>query len=94
MEGSTCPSNHSIHLGGQGVNPTWREARVHLITASVMGEVCKRRKPEPDGLVKTIKYPNYPKEMKIIGHGNKMETKACHQYVMRYILDVEVHVDD
>ena len=23
-----------------------------------------------------------------------METKECHQYVMRYILDVEVHVDD
>ena len=43
---------------GQGVNPTWREADVHLITASVMGEVCKRRKPEPDGLVKTIMYPN------------------------------------
>ena len=82
---------------GQGVNPTWREARAHLITASVMGEVCKRRKPEPDGLVKRIMYPNIPQGVKSLAYGHKMEPKARRQYAMRHILEcrgAEVHVDD
>jgi dTDP-D-glucose 4,6-dehydratase len=38
---------------GQSVNASWVNARNNLITASVMGEVYKRKKLEPDNLLKT-----------------------------------------
>ena len=37
---------------GQSVNANWVNARNNLITASVMGEVYKRKKLEPDNLLK------------------------------------------
>ena len=36
---------------GQSVNASWVNARNNLITASVMGEVYKREKLEPDNLL-------------------------------------------
>ena len=47
------------------MNPICRQARAHLITASVMGEVCKRKKPEHDGPLKMIIYPNVPQVLVI-----------------------------
>ena len=37
---------------GQSVNANWVNARNNLITASIMGEVYKRKKLEPDNLLK------------------------------------------
>ena len=55
------------------MNPTCRQACAHLITASVMGEVCKRRNSEHDGPVNRIMYPNVPQWVKTLAYGHKMQ---------------------
>ncbi len=49
--------NVELSTRGQGINPNWKEAHWHIITASHMANVVRRQKEELDGLVKTITYP-------------------------------------
>jgi hypothetical protein len=39
-------------MRGQSVNTSWENARHNLITTSIMGEVYKRKKLDPDNLLK------------------------------------------
>jgi hypothetical protein len=39
-------------MRGQSVNTSWVNARHNLITISIMGEVYKRMKLDPDNLLK------------------------------------------
>ncbi|XP_050405879.2 uncharacterized protein LOC126821476 [Patella vulgata] len=71
---------------GQGSNQNWLKARTCLITASVMGEVCRRTTVAPDNLLKKIcSYTNVPKYVKSIGYGNANESVALAKYMQSHL---------
>ncbi|XP_063397961.1 uncharacterized protein LOC134708342 [Mytilus trossulus] len=70
---------------GQSVNTNWIKARKNLITASVMGEVYKRKKLVPDNLLKKIcGYVTVPDRVKSIKYGRKYESVAVSQYIQKH----------
>ncbi|XP_062619310.1 uncharacterized protein LOC134280875 [Saccostrea cucullata] len=71
---------------GQNSNVNWRKARCNIITASVMGDVVKRVKSEPDNLVKKIcGYVVVPDCVKSISYGRTNESVALSDYMERHL---------
>lgn len=73
--------NLEVGTRGQSLNKNWVDARTVLITASNMGNVCKRKKTEPDSLVKSLRgYNPPPSTVKSLQHGRKYERQAVKDY--------------
>ncbi|XP_071122530.1 uncharacterized protein [Mytilus edulis] len=71
---------------GQHFNVNWKKARSVLITASVMGEVVKRKKLEPDNLVKKLcGYITIPDAVKSLQYGRKNEAVAIGDYTRSHL---------
>ncbi|XP_021342391.1 uncharacterized protein LOC110442873 [Mizuhopecten yessoensis] len=73
--------NLEVGTRGQSLNKNWADARTVLITASNMGNVSKRKKTQPDNLVKTLRgYNPPPSTVKSLQHGRKYERQALKDY--------------
>jgi len=70
---------------GQSVNANWVNARNNLITASVMGEIYKRKTLEPDNLLKKLcGYVTVPDRVKSITYGRRYESVAISQCIQKH----------
>ena len=89
----------NLELGtrGQALNQNWIDARKCILTASNFGAICKRRKPEPEVLVSTLRsYKEIPNNVKSITHGRKNERQALKDYTKQHqkLCDGSVSVED
>lgn len=73
-------TNLELGTRGQVINKNWAEART-FITASNMGQVCKRKKSEPDNLVSHLRnYKPVGSFIHSIQHGRRHEHRALKDY--------------
>jgi hypothetical protein len=80
----TC-EDLEIGTRGQSINNNWLEARKYLITASEMGDVCKRKKTCPDALVRRLLgYTNPPSHIKSLSYGRSNEKKGVKAYIKQH----------
>jgi len=71
---------------GQHFNLNWKKARNVIITASNMGAVVKRKKIEPDNLVKKLcGYTTIPDTVKSLQYGRKHEPVAIADYARSHL---------
>ncbi|XP_022312596.2 uncharacterized protein LOC111117719 [Crassostrea virginica] len=84
LSSNTC-ENLEIGTRGQSINNNWIEARNCLITASEMGDVCKRKTKCPDALVRRLMgYTQPPKQVKSLTYGRSNEKKGIKAYVKEH----------
>lgn len=77
--------NLEVGTKGQYLNKNWEDARKVLITASNMGSVCKRKKRQPDNLLKVLRgYNPPPSSVKSLQHGRKYERQALMEYAKKH----------